>query len=85
VWPAELIVHLDASGDVDITDGASVATPAALTDADAGGERRGGSGTRAVAGAGDARMGRRLPSTRQRFPKLVWKVFVPATLQDQWW
>ncbi|MFI5399369.1 MAG: M4 family metallopeptidase [Candidatus Binatia bacterium] len=31
VWPAELIVHLDPSGNVDLMDGAFVATPAGMT------------------------------------------------------
>jgi len=88
VWPAELIVHLDPSGDVDAMDGASVATPAALDPTPAVAAASAVATARAlVAGAADAKIGtpELLVYTGSGAARLAWKVFVPATLQDQWW
>ncbi len=88
VWPAELIVHLDPSGDVDAMDGASVATPAALDTTPTLAASAAVAAARAhVAGAADAQIGAPEPLvyTGSGSPTLAWKVFVPATLQDQWW
>ena len=88
VWPAELIVHLDPSGDVDAMDGASVATPTALGTTPTVAANAAVAAARAhVAGAADAQIGtpELLVFTGSGSPRLAWKVFVPATLQDQWW
>lgn len=88
VWPAELIVHLDPSGDVDAMDGASVATPTALgTNPTVAANAAVAAARAQIAGAADAQIGtpELLIYTGSGSPRLAWKVFVPATLQDQWW
>jgi len=88
VWPAEVIVHLDPSGDVDAMDGASVETPTALGTTPTVAANAAVVAARAqIAGAADAQIGtpELLIYTGSGFPRLAWKVFVPATLQDQWW
>ncbi len=88
VWPAELIVHLDPSGDVDAMDGASIATPAAQDTTPRIAAASAVATARAdVAAAADAKIGtpELLIYTGRGAAQLAWKVFVPATLRDQWW
>ncbi len=88
VWPAEVIVHLDPSGDVDLVNGASIATPALASTAPAIAAATAIATARArVADAIDAVIGtpELLVYTARGPARLAWKVFVPATLRDQWW
>ena len=88
VWPAELLVHLDLRGDVDVVDGAWVPTPAgvsvapAIAAAEAAARARAGVPGAQGADVPDPELVIYAPG--DRIPRLAWRVFVPASLSEQW-
>jgi bacillolysin len=87
VWPAELIVHLDASGHVELVDGAHVPSPRRVSrrptiDATA-------ASARAIARAATRDASAGLPelivhARNGRRPRLAWKMTVSESLLQQW-
>lgn len=89
VWPAEIGVHLDTAGNVDLVDGAYIATPGdvqvqpKLTAADAGAKARD-----AVDGGASARVGTPelvVYAPMDQAAKLAWKMDVSVALNKAWW
>ena len=89
VWPAELGVHLDAGGNVNLVDGAYVATPSKvavqpkLTAAEAEAKARG-----AVPDGGKASVtapGLVVYAPVDQAPRLGWKMGVSVALDQDWW
>jgi Zn-dependent metalloprotease len=88
VWPAERIVHLDPTGDVEAVDGASVATPIGVASEPAVTAQQAIAAARAhVAGAEATVIGppELLYYTGGGATILAWRVFVPASLRARWW
>lgn len=87
VWPAELTVHLDRSGHVEMVDGSFVATPRRLAPEPmltAGDATR--AATRAVSGSvaiGEPELIVHAP--HDRYPRLAWRVDVSSSLLSRWW
>lgn len=83
VWPAELIVHLDATGNVELVDGGHVPSPRRvsrkpmLSSTDAI--------KRAAKGGGSAGLPQLIVHARNgRRPRLAWKMTVSESLVKQW-
>jgi Zn-dependent metalloprotease len=87
VWPAERIVHLDPSGDVDALDGASVATPAAATTPAIAAAAAIAAARARVPGGDGAEIGppELFWFTGSGSARLAWRVWVPASLRERWW
>ena len=89
VWPAELGIQLDASGNIDLVDGAYVATPSdvvvkpGLTASEAEEKARGAvsAGAKATLSA----PGLVVYASMDRKPRLAWKMGVTAGLDQDWW
>jgi bacillolysin len=88
VWPAELIVHLDSDGDVDLMDGAFVATPRTLrtqpvVDANAAVARaRDAVPHGATASAGTPSL--IVYARGDRSPHLAWKLELSVSMTSRW-
>jgi len=87
VWPAELIVHLDASGNVELVDGAHVPSPRRVSRRPVIGATDAAARAIARAATRDASAG--LPelivhARNGRRPRLAWKMTVSESLVQQW-
>lgn len=89
VWPAEIGVHLDAAGDINLVDGAYIATPVdvsvqpKLTATDAKARARDAVGGGAMAKVGSPELV--VYSPMDAPAKLGWKVDVSMALDQAWW
>ncbi len=89
VWPAEIGVHLGASGDINLVDGAYIATPEAvsmtpaLAPSDAAAKARD-----AVEAGSSARVGTPeliVYAPMDQASRLAWKADVSVSLDKSWW
>jgi bacillolysin len=89
VWPGEIGVHLDSSGDVVMVDGAYIATPSnvsvqpALNATSAASKAPEAVSAGATATAGTPELAIYAPMDQP--PKLVWKLSLTASLSEAWW
>ena len=88
VWPSDLIVHLDARGNVDLVDGAFVATPRRVVRQPI--VEWSEAMERAAGALGVDRTACGVPqliiyTAHGRYPRLAWRVGVSASLLSSWW
>jgi bacillolysin len=87
VWPAEMIVHLDAAGEVELVDGAYVPSPRRLSRTPAVSAERATRGAIAAASNRNASAGPAeliVHARNGRRPRLAWKMTVSESLVQQW-